>query len=95
MAVAEKTSVIVNDYGVLARQAAWLVHCANKFPADIYLKSNGKTGNAKSMQSVMSMDLVEGDEITITADGADSEETATKIKEIIDSFEDRLWWSNE
>ena len=95
MAIAEATATIVNDYGVLARQAAWLVYCANKFHSDIYLKSNGKTGNAKSILSVESMDLVEGDEITITADGPDAEEAAGKVKEIIDSFEDRLWWSNE
>lgn len=95
MAIAEATSTIVNDYGVPARQAAWLVYCANKFQSDIYLKSNGKTGNAKNILSVEAMDLAEGNEITITADGSDAEDAAAKVKEIIDSFEDRLWWSDE
>lgn len=95
MAIAEATSTIVNDYGVLARQAMWLVYSASKFHSDIYLKANGKTGNAKSILSIEAMELAEGDEITITADGSDAEEAVIEVKEIIDSFEDRLWWSNE
>ena len=95
MATAEATSAIVNDYGVLARQAAWLVYCANKFNSEILLKSNGKTGNAKSILSVEAMDLAEGDEVKIIAEGSDAEEAAAKVKEIIDSFDDKVWRSNE
>ncbi len=95
MAIAETKSAIVNDYGVLARQAAYLVYHANKFHSEINLKSNGKTGNAKSMIGFMSMDLEKGDEVTIIADGLDAEEAVAKVKEIIDSFDDRIWWSNE
>lgn len=95
MATTEATSIIVNDYGVLARQAAWLVYCANKFQSEILLKSNGKTSNAKNIISIEAMELAEGDEITITADGSDAEEAAAKVKEIIDSFDDKVWWSNE
>ena len=35
---AETTATIVNDYGVPARQAAWLVYCASKFDSEIYQK---------------------------------------------------------
>ena len=38
MAIAETTATIVNDYGVPARQAAWLVYCASKFDSEIYQK---------------------------------------------------------
>ena len=92
---AETTATIVNDYGVLARQAAWLVYCASKFDSEIYLKSNGKIGDAKSILSIEAMELAEGDKVTITADGSDAEEAAAKVKEIIDSFEDGLWWSDD
>lgn len=95
MATAEATSAIVNDYGVLARQVVYLVHYANKFQSEILLKSNGKTATAKSINAVMAMVLKEGDEVKIIADGSDAEEAVAKVKEIIDSFDDRVWWSNE
>ena len=95
MATAEAMSAIVNDYGVLARQAMYLVYHANKFQSEIFLESNGKTATAKSINAIMAMELEEGDEIKIIADGSDAEEAAAKIKEIIDSFDDKVWWSNE
>ena len=58
-----------------ARPVAEIVQTASQFESSIYLVSGTKRINAKSIMGMMTLVLVAGDTVTVTADGSD-EETA-------------------
>ena len=75
----EQSVVIVNKTGLHARPAALLVKMAAAFPCAVFLLKNGKSYNGKSIISVMSAAVKEGEEITIRTDGNREEEALTAI----------------
>ena len=56
-----------------ATPVALMVQAASKYASKIYLQSGTKHINAKSIKALMSLILNEGDEITITAYGAEED----------------------
>lgn len=59
--------------GLEARPVAMLVQIASQYDASVYIETEGKHVNAKSIMGMMSLGLDAGDEITVIADGADEE----------------------
>ena len=59
--------------GLEARRVAMLVQIASQYDASVYIETEGKHVNAKSIMGMMSLGLDAGDEITVIADGADEE----------------------
>lgn len=57
--------------GLEARPVAVLVQVASKYDSTVYLESNGKKVNAKSIMGMMSLGLDNGEMVTVTADGED------------------------
>ena len=57
--------------GLDARPVAMLVQVASQFEASVYLDTEDKHVNAKSIMGMMSLGLDTGDELTVVADGAD------------------------
>lgn len=57
--------------GLEARPIAVLVQVASKYDSTVYLESNGKKVNAKSIMGMMSLGLDNGEMVTVTADGED------------------------
>ena len=57
--------------GLEARPVAMLVQVASQFEASVYLDTEDKHVNAKSIMGMMSLGLDTGDELTVVADGAD------------------------
>ena len=57
-----------------------------KKTSDIKIKKAGDTRevNAKSIMAVMSLGVKQGNEITITADGADEEEAIAEIQKVLE-----------
>ncbi len=66
--------------GLEARPVAMLVQVASKYESKIYLEAAGKKVNAKSIMGMMSLGLDIGDQVTVTAEGADEEEAAEAIE---------------
>ncbi len=62
---------VIDPVGFHARPASELVQVASKFSSDIQLKSNGKSANAKSIITIMSLGVKNGDMIEIEANGSD------------------------
>ena len=60
--------------GLEARPVAMLVQVASKYESNIYLESTGKKVNAKSIMGMMSLGLDNGEQVTVTAEGADEGE---------------------
>jgi phosphocarrier protein len=81
----ETKVVIANKAGIHARPASMLVQTATKFQSKIKLTAKGKTVDAKSILMIMSLGLVQGTEVTVSADGADAEDAVAAIKKLVDS----------
>lgn len=72
--------------GLQARPAALFVQEANRFEADVFIISEDKKVNAKSIMGLMSLAVGFGEMITIVADGED-EQAAVKTLEMFVSKE--------
>ncbi len=73
-------TTIIDPVGLHARPASELVQVASKFACDINLIANGKTANAKSIITIMSLGVKSGDEIKIEANGKDEAEAISEIE---------------
>ncbi|SEF88065.1 phosphocarrier protein [Caloramator fervidus] len=82
----ERKVIIKNPTGLHARPASLLVKEANKFKSEIMINKGGKDVNAKSILSVLSLGVSNGDEIIIKANGEDEKEAMDAIINLIETF---------
>ena len=80
-----KKGVVVNMQNDLeARPIALLVQKANQFSSQIYMESgDNKRANVKSIMGMMSMALLNGEEVVIDAEGEDEEAATAAIEEFL------------
>lgn len=64
---------IKNELGLHARPATRFIGRAKSFHSKITVEKNGDLANAKSVTSVMLLQIRQGDEIRIVAEGPDEE----------------------
>ena len=85
MEIIMKKSVVVNMQDDLeARPIALLVQKANQFSSQIYMESEGnKRVNVKSIMGMMSMALLNGEEVVIDAEGEDAQDAVAAIEEFL------------
>ncbi|HEX6983255.1 MAG TPA: HPr family phosphocarrier protein [Balneolaceae bacterium] len=76
---------IVNDAGLHARPAAALVKTAGKFDCEFYIHMYGYKVNGKSILGVMTLAAEKGAELELEFDGADENQAAEAIVELIDN----------
>ena len=69
--------------GLEARPLAMLVQVASQFESKIYVESEDKKINAKSIMGMMGLGLATGEEIQIMADGADEETALDSIEKYL------------
>lgn len=69
--------------GADARILAELVQVANYYSCSVYLEKEGKRINAKSMMGMMSLNLLEGEEITVTTDGEREADAMESIRQFL------------
>jgi phosphocarrier protein HPr len=81
----EKTFIILNEEGLHARPAGAFVKVANEFKSKIEVKANGMLKNGKSIMGLMTMGLSKGSEITVIAEGEDSEAALFKLGSLIEN----------
>ena len=77
----EKTVVVAMAKEEKERPVAVLVQIASQFESSVYLLSDDKKINAKSIMGMMSIGFTDGKEITILADGSDEEAAVNQIAE--------------
>ena len=77
-----KSITIGISNGLEARPIAMLVQVASQYTSNIYLESEARKVNAKSIMGMMSLglDLDRLEDLTVVADGADEEEAVSKIE---------------
>lgn len=73
--------------GLEARPVAMLVQVASQYEASVYIDTDTKHVNAKSIMGMMSLGLDTGDELTVVADGADEEEAVAGVAKYLSGQE--------
>ncbi len=68
------------ENGLEARPIALLVQVASQYDSSIYIESEGKRVNAKSIMGMMTLVLSAGDKIVVSADGKDEEEALNGVE---------------
>jgi phosphocarrier protein HPr len=71
--VTERTIIIASKSGLHARPAAIFVQKAKSFQSKISLIKNDKTVSGKSILSVITLGAMQGDQVTLQANGDDEE----------------------
>ena len=69
--------------GLEARPAAMLVQVASQYESSIYVESEEKRVNAKSIMGMMTLDLPVGEQVVVTADGVDEEKAVNDIEKYL------------
>ena len=71
--------------GLEARPVALLVQVASQYGSEIYVESDNKKVNSKSIMGMMTLSLYSGDTVTVSASGADEEEAIANIEKFLSS----------
>ena len=77
-----KEIVVRCESGLHNKQATYFVQKANEFDCNIWLESDNRKMNAKSLLGIMSLGIVSGAEVTLSAQG-EGAEAAIEALEIL------------
>ena len=69
--------------GIEPRPIAELVQVASKYESKVYLETETKRVNAKSIMGMMSLNLVNGDLLTVSTEGGDEEAAMDEIQNFL------------
>ena len=78
-----KEVIVRCESGLHNRQATYFVQKANEFACSIWLESNNRKMNAKSLLGIMSLGVITGATITLSAIGADAEAAVTALETLL------------
>ena len=79
----QKSITIQLTSGLEARPVAVLVQKASQHDSTVYIEAEGKKVNAKSIMGMMSLSLVSGEEIEVSAEGTDEGAALTGIENFL------------
>lgn len=83
----KKSMTVELKGGLEARPIAELVQVASKYDSRIYIELGTKRVNAKSIMGMMSLELDNGDTMTVSAEGSDEEAAIEEIEKFVTSKE--------
>ena len=78
-----KTITINIPSGLEARPVALLVQVASQYDSSIYVESDSKRVNAKSIMGMMTLGLNAGEQIRVSVDGEDESLAIQKIEDYL------------
>lgn len=84
-----RTTTVINRTGLHARPASQFPNAAKAFDSrisirNLSLKEQDNIANAKSIISVLTLALVQGSEVELTAEGPDEQQAVDSLIELID-----------
>ena len=79
----KKSVVVKMQQDFEARPIANLVQVANRYESKIYLEHGDSRVNAKRIMGMISLALLNGEEILVDAEGADEAEAVAAIEEFL------------
>ena len=78
-----KEVVVRCESGLHNKQATYFVQKANEFESSIWLESDNRKMNAKSLLGIMSLGIVSGATVTLSAVGTDAETAVTALEALL------------
>ena len=78
-----KEVVVRCESGPHNRQATYFVQKANEFESSIWLESESRKMNAKSLLGIMSLGIVTGTTVTLSAVGPDAEAAVNALEALL------------
>ena len=79
-----ETTILKCESGLHNKQATYFIQKANDFSSSIWIESNERKMNAKSLLGVLSMAIVTGSEVTLSAEGPDEEEAVKTLSAMLE-----------
>ena len=79
----EKEIVVKCESGLHNRQATYFVQKANEFNCTVYLESENRRMNAKSLLGIMSLGVITGATVTLSAEGPDAEAAIDALEQML------------
>ncbi len=76
---------IINRLGLHARAAAQVVKTAEIYRAEVFLEKNGDSVDAKSVLSLLMLECPMGTEVTVRAQGDDSEPAVAAVVRLVEN----------
>lgn len=78
-----KDVVVRCESGLHNRQATYFVQKANEYTCSIWVESENRKMNAKSLLGIMSLGIITGASVTLSADGADAENAINALEALL------------
>jgi len=79
----KKDIVVRCESGLHNRQVTYFVQKANEFRSSIWLESDNRKMNAKSLLGIMSMGIVTGASVILSAEGPDAEDAVNALEKLL------------
>ena len=84
--ILERKVTLTNEVGLHARPAAKFVKTAASFKCTVKVLKNGNEADAKSITSILFLDVRKGDMVTIRATGEDAERAIKTLTKLVKEF---------
>ena len=78
-----KEIVVKCESGLHNRQPTYFVQKANEFESSIWLESENRKMNAKSLLGIMSLGVITGSTVTLSAVGSDAEAAINALEALL------------
>jgi len=76
---------VENQVGLHARPATFFIQKANEFKSSVWVEKEERRVNAKSLLGVLSLGIIGGTEIKISADGVDEQSAVDSLVKLVES----------
>ena len=71
------------ESGLHNKQVTYFVQKANEFKSSVWLESENRRMNAKSLLGIMSLGIVTGAVVTLSAEGPDAEDAVNALEAML------------
>ena len=78
-----KEVIVRCESGLHNRQATYFVQKANEFESSIWLESENRKMNAKSLLGIMSLGVITGTKVTLSSIGPDAEAAVNALEVLL------------
>lgn len=75
--------LLPNKTGLHVRPAAVLANVAKRFKSEVTVKKGDRSANARSVTSLMALEILGGDKIVLVAKGPDAKEAIDKLSQLV------------
>jgi phosphocarrier protein len=79
----EKEVVVRCESGLHNKQATYFVQKANEYVCSIWIESDNRKMNAKSLLGIMSMGIITGTTVKLSAMGPDAEAAVNDLEKLL------------